>query len=101
MKKLRASIMLVMLLSAVAQGAVIVTLGAEGCLVCERGHAPVRCLGEKIDVVDAVGAGDAFSAAFLAVWLKGASAAEAAAAGNARGAWVASRRGAVPEESGR
>jgi fructokinase len=78
--------------------AVVVTLGADGCLVCERDREAVRCSGVKVEVADAVGAGDAFSAAFLAAWLSGASAAEAAAAGNARGAWVASRRGAVPEE---
>ena len=78
--------------------AVIVTLGADGCLVYERGRAPVSCPGERVEVADAVGAGDAFSAAFLAAWLSGATAVEAAAAGNARGAWVAARRGAVPEE---
>jgi len=77
---------------------VIVTLGAEGCLVCERGREAVRCAGVRVAVVDAVGAGDAFSAAFLAAWLKGAPAAVAAEAGNRRGAWVASQRGAVPEE---
>jgi fructokinase len=79
--------------------AVIVTLGADGCLVCERDKAVVRCPGIKVDVVDAVGAGDAFSAAFLVAWLGGASAAVAAEAGNRRGAWVASHRGAVPEEA--
>lgn len=78
--------------------AVIVTLGAAGCLVCERGKDAVRCSGVKVDVADAVGAGDAFSAAFLAARLGGATAAEAAEAGNRRGAWVASRPGAVPEE---
>lgn len=78
--------------------AVIVTLGAAGCLVCERDKEAVRCSGIKVDVVDAVGAGDAFSAAFLTAWLKGATAAGAAQAGNRRGAWVASCRGAVPEE---
>lgn len=78
--------------------AVVVTEGADGCVVCARDREAVRCLGVKVDVVDTVGAGDAFSAAFLAAWLAGASAAEAAAAGNARGAWVASRRGAVPAE---
>lgn len=78
--------------------AVIVTLGADGCVLCERERAAVQSLGVKVDVVDAVGAGDAFSAAFLAAWLAGASAAEAAEAGNRRGAWVASCRGAVPEE---
>jgi len=78
--------------------AVIVTLGADGCLVCERDKDVVRCPSIKVQVVDAVGAGDAFSAAFLASWLGSASAAEAAEAGNRRGAWVASHRGAVPEE---
>ena len=80
---------------------VIVTLGGEGCLVCERDRAAVRCPGIQVAVADAVGAGDAFSAAFLASWLKGATAAEAAEAGNRRGAWVASQRGAVPEEAPR
>jgi fructokinase len=77
--------------------AVIVTLGADGCLVCERNRDSIRVPGIKVDVVDTVGAGDAFSAAFLAAWLTDATAAEAAAAGNRRGAWVASHRGAVPE----
>lgn len=78
--------------------AVVVTLGGAGCLVCERDADAVRCPGIAVDVVDTVGAGDAFSAAFLAAWLKGATAAEAAQSGNRRGAWVASQRGAVPEE---
>ncbi len=80
--------------------AVIVTLGADGCLVCERDKEVARCSGVKVEVADAVGAGDAFSAAFLAAWLAGATVAEAAEAGNRRGAWVASCRGAVPEEDG-
>ncbi len=79
--------------------AVIVTLGAEGCVVRRRGEGPVRCPGVKVKVVDTVGAGDAFSAAFLAAWLNGASATAAAEAGNRRGAWVASRPGAVPDEA--
>jgi len=83
-----------------AARAVIVTLGADGCLVCERGKDVVRCPGIPVEVADAVGAGDAFSAAFLAAWLTGATAAEAAEAGNRRGAWVASRRGSVPDEDG-
>jgi len=78
--------------------AVIVTLGAEGCLVRERDQEAVNCPGVRADVVDAVGAGDAFSAAFLGAWINGASVIAAAQAGNARGAWVASHRGAVPDE---
>jgi fructokinase len=79
--------------------AVIVTLGADGCLVCERDKNVVRCHAIRVKVVDAVGAGDAFSAAFLASWLGGGLASVAAEAGNRRGAWVASQRGAVPVES--
>lgn len=81
--------------------AVVVTLGADGCLVCERDRDEVvRCPGVRVEVVDAVGAGDAFSAAFLAAWLKGGTAFEAAQAGNRRGAWVASQPGAIPDEGG-
>lgn len=78
--------------------AVVVTCGAKGCWVCERGVPSVACPCAPVTVVDTVGAGDAFSAAFLAAWLRGATAAEAAAAGNARGSWVASKHGAVPDE---
>jgi len=78
--------------------AVIVTLGASGCLVATREGAFVRCPGIAVEVVDAVGAGDAFSAAFLAAWLGGKNAVEAAKLGNMRGAWVASQRGAIPDE---
>jgi fructokinase len=77
---------------------VLVTLGADGCYVREAGRGGQRIPGEKVEVVDTVGAGDAFSAAFLAAWLNGADARDAAKAGNLRGAWVASHRGAVPEE---
>ena len=48
-------------------------------------------------VVDTVGAGDAFSAAFLAGVLGGRSLEEAARAGNVRAGKVAARAGAVPD----
>ncbi|MDX9866635.1 MAG: PfkB family carbohydrate kinase [Kiritimatiellia bacterium] len=75
---------------------VVVTSGADGCLVRGRGAAPIHCPCARVDVVDTVGAGDAFSAAFLAAWLRGATARKAVEAGNECGAWVAARRGAVP-----
>jgi fructokinase len=79
---------------------VIVTLGAEGCKVYDKTwpSAPVHIPCPQIQLADAIGAGDAFSAAFLAETLKGKCPAEAAQAGNARGAWVASQHGAIPDE---
>jgi len=75
----------------------IVTKGADGCEVFLRGGAsflsPARPAGP---VVDTVGAGDAFSAAFLSAYLKGATPQEAAQAGNERGGFVASKAGAIP-----
>lgn len=79
--------------------AVVVTCGAAGCTVCQRGSEVVECPGIPVQVADAVGAGDAFSAAFLAAWLRGEDAVAAAKAGNRRGAWVASQFGAVPDET--
>jgi fructokinase len=75
---------------------VLITCGADGCLVFERGSAPIKSPGVKVDAVDTVGAGDAFSAAFLAALLQGRSAAQAAEIGNHRGALVASQPGAIP-----
>ncbi|HQL52157.1 MAG TPA: PfkB family carbohydrate kinase [Kiritimatiellia bacterium] len=75
---------------------VVVTLGADGCVVSERAVETAFCPCAQVDVVDTVGAGDAFSAAFLAALLRGETAREAAEAGNDRGTWVASRHGAVP-----
>ncbi|MBQ7189074.1 MAG: carbohydrate kinase [Kiritimatiellae bacterium] len=76
--------------------AVITTLGAEGCLVSEAGGRQFQSPATPDKPVDTVGAGDAFSAAFIASWLNGASAEEAARAGNIRGGLVASLPGAIP-----
>jgi len=79
---------------------VVVTLGAQGCRVYDRSwpSVPVQLPCPQVQLADAVGAGDAFAAAFLAEILNGKSAVEAAQAGNTRGAWVASQHGAIPEE---
>lgn len=80
---------------------VIVTKGPEGCEVSVRNEgaflSPAYDAGP---VVDTVGAGDAFSAAFLSAILSGRSPREAAEAGNRRGGWVATRAGAIPSEEG-
>jgi fructokinase len=75
---------------------ILVTMGEKGCLVAEKGKVEMLG-GHKVKVADTVGAGDAFSAAFLANWLQGKSAVEAAAMGNILGAYVASRSGAIPD----
>ena len=76
---------------------VVETRGAAGCRVTSRD-------GEAFDspaisdgpVVDTVGAGDSFSAAFLAAVLRGDGLASAAEAGNRLAGMVAARAGAIP-----
>lgn len=75
---------------------VIITKGGEGCVVFD-GKRAERCLQSPVTVADTVGAGDAFSAAFLAAYAKGMDPFESARLGNILGGFVASRRGAVPE----
>lgn len=76
-------------------GTICVTLGAEGCAIYRAGKLS-RFPGYCVDVVDTVGAGDAFTAAFLhgvhAQW----PLEQTAALANALGALVASRAGATP-----
>ena len=78
---------------------VVETRGAAGCRVTSRS-------GEAFDspaisdgpVVDTIGAGDSFSAAFLAAVLRGESLASAAEAGNRLAGKVSARAGAIPED---
>ena len=74
---------------------VCVTSGAAGATAWRDGAA-VAVPGHPVDVVDSVGAGDAFTAAFLAALLEGRDLADAVGAGNALGAIVASRAGGTP-----
>lgn len=78
---------------------VVETRGAEGCRVTSRDGAaldsPAMADGP---VVDTVGAGDSFSAAFLAAVLRGEGLAAAAEAGNRLAGRVAARAGAVPAD---
>ena len=73
-----------------------VTKGAEGCTVYSGGVArSFAC--EPVRVADTVGAGDAFSAAFLEHYCRTGDPFAAAERGNLLGAYVTSQPGAVPE----
>lgn len=74
---------------------VIVTSGGEGCYL--HSLADVEHIPAKSAVVkDSVGAGDAFSAAFLDTYLRTKDAKKAAKIGNMVGGFVVSERGAIP-----
>jgi fructokinase len=74
---------------------VATTLGPHGCLLTTRentfGHP-----GFPIELVDTVGAGDAFTAGLIHAYLRGASLPQMAEIGNLCGSYVASQPGATP-----
>lgn len=75
---------------------VILTKGAKGSEVITATESIPQEVG-KVDVVDTVGAGDSFTAAFVVAYLRGASLGEAQRLANERAAYVCSRKGAMPE----
>jgi fructokinase len=77
---------------------VALTRGERGCAV-RIGNDRAECPGYTVTVVDTVGAGDAFAAAFLHGFAAGWSASKTGDFANRLGALVASRAGAVPEWS--
>jgi fructokinase len=74
---------------------IIVTAGARGCYVFEQ-QSLQFVPGHPARVVDTIGAGDSFSAAFLHFYLKNGNALLAADKANRLGAFVASARGPLP-----
>jgi fructokinase len=74
---------------------VAITMGGEGSLLATSDSFH-RHRGVHANVVDTVGAGDAFTAALIDSWLRGTSLAEMNEAGNRWGGWVASQAGAMP-----
>jgi fructokinase len=76
--------------------AVCVTRGAEGSALWNRGAWAER-EAYRVKVKDAVGAGDAFLAAFLSGFLAGRGGEEVLDAASRLAAYVASRSGATPE----
>jgi len=74
---------------------VCVTRGARGSLMIGENES-VEHPGFAVKVADTVGAGDAFTAALVHHFLRGASLAEMSEAANHLGSWVASQVGAMP-----
>lgn len=75
--------------------AVCITRGANGCLLVD-GKEQVNSPGIKVQVADTVGAGDAFTAAWIAARLNGWNVQQQAEFANRVGALVASLPGAMP-----
>jgi len=72
-----------------------VTFGERGCAILKDGRYS-QAPGFHVDVADTVGAGDAFSAAFVHGLSQGWTSQRIAECANAVGALVASRSGAIP-----
>jgi len=80
------------------QHIVITTAADKGCMVFANGEF-LSIPGKKVEVVDAVGAGDSFSAAFLYKYFQVGDPVKAASVANQIGAFVASSRGPIPTYS--
>lgn len=76
---------------------IIITAAENGCFIYESELLYIP--GTPVDVCDAVGAGDAFSAAFMHIYAASGHAARAAKIANQVGGFVATRAGAIPEYS--
>jgi sugar/nucleoside kinase (ribokinase family) len=80
-------------LLAIGTSVVVLKLGREGCLIATADET-IMVPGFAVDVVDTVGSGDSFAAAFIAGRLRGGSLRDSATLANAMGALVATQRGA-------
>jgi fructokinase len=73
----------------------VLTLGEGGCFAVSRGGESVYEPAYRVELVDTIGSGDAFTAAFLCGLLRGDGLRAACRAGNALGALVAAQPGAT------
>jgi sugar/nucleoside kinase (ribokinase family) len=76
--------------------AVVLKLGPDGAVYADTGGTHLREPAVPVDVEDTTGAGDAFSAGFLAAWLDGGSPAEALRRGAGLAGRAIGRVGARP-----
>ena len=74
----------------------IITLGAKGAMVCSDGKF-YRHNGFKVDVLDTVGSGDSFLAAYLGNLLQSHSIDHCLEMACATGAYIATQQGAFPD----
>jgi len=86
---------------ALTDATLVLKLGAQGCTVINAAiPASVEDFevhrGVQVEVLNVLGAGDAFMSGFLRGWLHGASDAQSCAYANACGALVVSRHGCAP-----
>jgi fructokinase len=77
---------------------VVITAADKGCMIYFKGRL-THVAGVPVKVADAVGAGDAFSAAFMHSYMQHGDAIRAAQVANQMGAFVASQHGPIPEYS--
>jgi fructokinase len=75
----------------------VVTLGERGAFAWSAEEGPLYVPGISVPVVDTVGSGDSFTAAFVSALLDGQGAAEACLRGNLLGALVATKPGGTPQ----
>ena len=75
---------------------VILTMGGDGSKVIleDRVHLSTPC---KINIVDTVGAGDSFTAAFMLAYLRGESIENAHTLATEVSSYVCTKAGAMPE----
>lgn len=75
--------------------AVLVTLGADGCVLYRAGHAPLSLKGWRMAVADTIGAGDTFTGALAAALARGETLPDAMVCANAAAALSVTGRGAI------
>jgi ribokinase len=75
--------------------AVLVTLGADGCVLYQKGQAPHTITGRRMAVLDTIGAGDTFTGALAAALARGEDLPQAMACANAAAALSVTGRGAI------